>query len=94
MALLILTGTSAFAGADTAKSNTGLFNGVTYFEMGTTPYCCNSAATVAAASGNKVSFSNGITAFGADAVVSKSVCACSIDARDRVWPKNGITLFS
>lgn len=98
MVLLLLTGTSAFAGTGAAKKmSDGLYNGVTYFEMGTSVPCCNTATSETASSGTRTAFSNGITFFGADvqAPGEKSVCACGINSTEsRQWPKNGITIFS
>jgi len=98
MALILLTGTSAFAETGSAKKmSDGLYNGITYFDMGTAVPGCNTISTEPTSSGSRMALSNGITFFGAVAQVTsaKSVCACGTGPKEnRAWQKNGITVFS
>jgi len=98
MALILLTGTSAFAETGSAKKmSDGLYNGITYFDMASAVPGCNSISTELASSGSNVVLSNGITFFGAIAQVTKAknVCACGTGSKEnRAWQKNGITVFS
>jgi hypothetical protein len=96
MVLLLLTGTSAFAETDTAKKmSDGLYNGITYFDMGTA-YACSVAATDEfASSRSTLVLNNGITFFGSTVEGSKTMRPCSAAIKSNsAWPKNGITNFS